>query len=74
MRWNRDRFNRPGRRTLTLAGYLFMDQILNLFGVTEASYPYAKEYMEVILLGVPFYMFTSGMNSPIRGMGPRDTP
>ena len=54
---------------LTLAGYLFMDQILNLFGVTEASYPYAKEYMEVILLGVPFYMFTSGMNSPIRGDG-----
>lgn len=54
---------------LALAGFLFIDQILNLFGVTQASYPYAREYMKVILLGIPFYMFTSGMNSPIRADG-----
>lgn len=42
-----------------------IDQILRLFGVTEASYPYAREYMEVILLGIPFYIFASGMNAAI---------
>ena len=52
---------------MTAAGFLFSDQILRLFGVTEASYPYAREYMEVILIGIPFYIFASGMNAAIRG-------
>ena len=54
---------------LTVTGFLFTDQILRLFGVTEASYPYAREYMEVILLGIPFYIFASGMNAAIRADG-----
>lgn len=54
---------------MTAAGFLFSDQILRLFGVTEASYPYAREYMEVILIGIPFYIFASGMNAAIRADG-----
>lgn len=54
---------------LSVTGFLFTDQILRLFGVTEASYPYAREYMEVILLGIPFYIFASGMNAAIRADG-----
>lgn len=48
------------------AGLCFTDGILNLFGVTEACYPFAWDYMRVILLGIPFYIFTSGMNAVIR--------
>ena len=50
-------------------GFFFMDPILGAFGATPANDPYAREYMEVILIGIPFYMFTSGMNSPIRADG-----
>ena len=51
---------------LTLSGFIFTDGILRLFGVTSASCGYAWDYMRIILLGVPFYVFTSGMNSAIR--------
>lgn len=54
---------------LTALGFFFIDPILGAFGATPANYPYAREYMEVILIGIPFYMFTSGMNSPIRADG-----
>lgn len=50
-------------------GLLFTDGILQAFGVTEASYPYAFDYMRIILLGVPFYVFASGMNGSIRADG-----
>ncbi len=55
---------------LAAAGFLFTDPILRLFGVTEASYPYAFEYLRIILAGIPFYVFTSGMSSVIRADGP----
>lgn len=51
------------------AGWLNLDWFLHLFGVTEASYAYARDYMQIILLGIPFYMFTSSMNSAIRADG-----
>lgn len=54
---------------LTAAGFFFEDQLLRLFGVTDACYGYAKEYMDVILLGIPFFMFTSAMNGAIRADG-----
>ena len=34
---------------LTVVGFAFRDQILSLFGVTEASYTYAVGYMNIIL-------------------------
>lgn len=50
-------------------GFLFKNLLLNLFGVTEASYSYANDYMIWILVGLPFYMFTNMMNSVIRADG-----
>lgn len=54
---------------LTVVGFLWTDPILRLFGVTESSYEYAKSYLCIILLGIPFYMFTSAMNAAIRADG-----
>lgn len=54
---------------LTVLGFLFKDSLLHLFGVTDASYEYALSYLKIILIGFPFYMFTSAMSSIIRADG-----
>lgn len=54
---------------LMAAGMCFADPLLSLFGVTDASYAYAREYMNIILIGIPFYVFTSGMNAAVRADG-----
>ncbi len=53
----------------TAAGFIWIDPILRLFGVTPACYTYAVEYMRVILLGLPAYMLTSALNGIIRADG-----
>lgn len=55
--------------TLAAIGFLFTDPLLRLFGVTDACYDYARDYMRIILTGIPFYVFTSGMNAAIRADG-----
>lgn len=52
-----------------LVGLIFQDGLLKLFGVTEASYQYAKGYMFYIVLGLPFYMISTSLNSMIRADG-----
>ena len=54
---------------LMMAGLVFRNNILKIFGVTEGSYKYASEYMYIILLGIPFFIFTSSMNAVIRADG-----
>lgn len=54
---------------LTAIGFLFTDQILKIFGVTESSYSYAWDYMRIIVAGIPFYVLTSGLNGTIRADG-----
>lgn len=54
---------------LMILGFMFTDPLLRLFGVTEASYTYAWDYMRIILIGIPFYVFSSGMNGAIRADG-----
>lgn len=54
---------------LTLIGFLLSDAVLKLFGVTADSYVYAKQYYQIILIGIPFYVFASAMNSYIRANG-----
>ncbi len=54
---------------LTAAGFIWRANILELFGVTEACRGYAVEYMNVILIGIPFYVFTSAVNGVIRADG-----
>lgn len=54
---------------LMILGFMFTDPLLRIFGVTEASYAYAWDYMRIILIGIPFYVFSSGMNGAIRADG-----
>lgn len=54
---------------ITGAGFLFADEILWMFGATEACFAYAKDYYMIILTGIPFYMFTSALNGAIRADG-----
>lgn len=54
---------------LTLGFTLFRDPILFAFGATENNLPYAIDYFNVIALGIPFFVFTNGINSVIRADG-----
>ncbi len=51
---------------------LFMfgrENILHAFGATSKTYPYAVDYFNVIVLGIPFYVIFNGLNSIIRADG-----
>lgn len=45
------------------------DAILNSFGATEKNIDYAIDYFNIIVIGIPFYVFTSGMSGIIRADG-----
>ncbi len=47
---------------------------LRLFGASETILPYAKDYLDVILLGVVFRMFSMSANSLIRAEGNARVP
>lgn len=51
---------------LTVVGLLFLDPILLFFGASENTLPYAREYMEVILLGNAVTHLYLGMNAMLR--------
>lgn len=48
---------------------LFLPQLLNLFGCTEALKPYALGYGGIIAIGLPFVMIGTSLNSIIRTDG-----
>ena len=52
-----------------VAGLVFKPQLLKAFGATENVYQYADGYMTYIVLGLPFYMITTALNSMIRADG-----
>lgn len=54
---------------LTLFGFIFKSNILKLFGVTEASFDFANDYLTIILIGIPFYVIGQGLNGIIRADG-----
>lgn len=45
------------------------DSILVAFGATENNIEYAVDYFNIIVAGIPFFIFTNGMNSIIRADG-----
>lgn len=45
------------------------NSILAAFGATENNLPYAIDYFNVIIIGIPFYILTNGLNSIIRADG-----
>ena len=48
---------------------IFLPQLLNLFGCTENIRPFALEYGWIIVIGLPFMMIGSTLNSIIRADG-----
>ncbi len=48
---------------------LFLDRILLFFGATAETLPYAREFMQVILLGTPISYVFIGLNNIMRATG-----
>ena len=49
--------------------FLFIDEILLFFGASENTLPYARDYMEVILLGNIITHLYFGINAALRSAG-----
>ena len=49
--------------------FIFLDDILRFFGATDATIPYAREFMQVILLGTPISYIFIGLNNIMRATG-----
>ena len=54
---------------LTTVGYFFAKPILFAFGAGEESYVYAKEYLNIYLIGTLFSMLSTGLNGYINAQG-----
>ncbi len=48
---------------------LFLDEILRFFGASDATLPYARDFMQVILLGTPVSYMMIGLNNVMRATG-----
>lgn len=48
---------------------LFLDEILYLFGASDATLPYAKQFMQIILTGNVFLHSYMGLNNIMRSSG-----
>lgn len=49
--------------------YIFLDPILIIFGATEASLPYARDYTIVFLIGQPIFFLSITFNHILRASG-----
>lgn len=54
---------------ICIISIIFLPQILNIFGCTDALRPYALEYGYIIVIGLPFMMIGTTLNSIIRADG-----
>lgn len=54
---------------LTVVGYVFCKPILFAFGASEESYIYAKQYLDIYLIGTIFSMSATGLNGYINAQG-----
>ena len=54
---------------ITVFGLLFLNNILTIFGASENTIVYARDYMIVILAGTIFNMFSSIFGNIVRGDG-----
>ncbi len=55
--------------TIAILGLIFVEPMLHLFGASDKSMLYAKDYMQIILLGTPFSILSASFISLIRGDG-----
>lgn len=49
--------------------YIFLEDILLFFGASNETLPYARDFMQVILLGTPFAYTMIGLNHVMRATG-----
>ena len=54
---------------LMIMGYIFMDELLRIFGATENTIMYAKDYLYIINFFVLFDFIAMGVNSLLRSEG-----
>lgn len=54
---------------ITIAGLLFLDPILTLFGATPKNLEYSKDYASIILLGTVFNLLGIGLSNMARTDG-----
>jgi len=54
---------------LTATGLLLLDPLLKLFGASEQSLPYARDYLQIIVAGSISQSMGFGLNALIRGEG-----
>lgn len=54
---------------IMIAGFLFLDSILALFGATPANFAYSKDYASIILLGTVFNLLGIGLSNMARTDG-----
>ena len=50
-------------------GLIFLEPIAKLFGATAEILPYALDYGSIIIMGIPFVIISTGLNSIIRADG-----
>ncbi len=50
-------------------GLLFLDKILVFFGASQETLPYARDFMQVLLLGTPVTFVMIGLNNVMRATG-----
>lgn len=48
---------------------LFLEPMIQIFGATDKLMPYAMEYGTIIVIGLPFTMISTAINSMIRADG-----
>ena len=54
---------------MTIGVIVFQRPILYAFGTSDATYPYASQYLSIYMLGTLFVMISLGMNSFINAQG-----
>lgn len=52
-----------------ILSFIFLDNILTFFGASPNTLPYARSFMQVILLGTPITYTMIGLNSVMRATG-----
>ncbi len=54
---------------ITVIGLIFLDPLLKIMGASDQILPYARDYMQIILIGGVFQSVGMGMNNFIRSEG-----
>ena len=52
-----------------ILSFIFLDDILVFFGASRETLPYARSFMQVILLGTPITYTMIGLNNVMRATG-----